>query len=312
MRGLVSPCGAASVRACVRWGRPGSDPARYGRRVTELTGAWTREVLRELVGAWPGGTGKVVMQVREHELIGLAVYGMTAHTYALARAVLALDDGDHEAGVTPLVRQAVECATTAIWLEQAGLPAVLTMIREQTRQQRNVITEFVKSGQTPNDEVTQRLTADLEAGLRSTAKAGEKFEERCTEISGGANIYAIYRALSGTSHASTSIVDLYLESTQVEENTTTRALELRRTPKPGQRDAELGIILSMLIAASSAWSRLDRDRYMRTRLKELCRDLKIPFKHSLTTYGLAKVRVREQEHRVTTRPSHPRRERATT
>lgn len=157
----------------------------------------------------------------------------------------------------------------------------------------------MKSGQVPNDEATARLAADLEAGLTSTSQAGARFEARCAEISGGASAYAIYRALSATSHASASVVDLYLASTQVDETTNPRGAALRLDPRAENRDANLGIMLSMLVAAASAWSwsRLDRHRYNRTRLKALCRDLNVGFKHELTARGLAQSRVREQEYR---------------
>jgi hypothetical protein len=261
------------------------------------TGEWTRKTLRELVTAWHDDVGTIAMGAREHQLIGLTVYGLTAHTHALAAAVLALDEADLEAGIVPLVRQAVECAMTAVWLELAGYPAVLTVIQEQTRQQRNLIAEFVKSGQVPNDEATARLAADLQAGLASTSQAGARFEARCAEISGGTSAYAIYRALSATSHASASVVDLYLASTQVDETTNPHGAALRLDPRAENRDANLGIMLSMLVAAGSAWSRLDRHRYNRTRLKALCRDLNVAFKHELTARGLAQSRVRGQEYR---------------
>lgn len=265
--------------------------------MTVLTGDWTRDVLRELVGAWHDDIGTIAMGVREHELIGLTVYGLTAHTHALARAVIALDEGDHEAGIAPLVRQAMECAMTAVWLELAGYPAVLTVLHEQTRQQRNLIDEFVKAGQVANNDVAERLAADLQAALQSTSTAGSKFQERCSEISGGANIYALYRALSATSHAGASVVDLYLTSARVDESTNLHDAALRLDPEPGNRDSDLAILLSMLVAAASAWSRLDRRRYKRTRLKALCQDLHIAFRHELTAHGLAQSRLREREYR---------------
>lgn len=264
-------------------------------------------MLRELVDAWDNSPDGVAMGRREHQLIGLMVYGLTAHAHALARSVLALDAEDLDAGIVPLVRQAMECSTTAMWLELTGYPAVLTVLDEQSRQQRNLFDEFVKSGQLHDDGALESLEADLKSGLQSASKAGRAFHERCSEISGGATIYAVYRALSATSHAGASVVDLYLESTRVDEDTidNTEDLALRRVPKANLRDEALGTLLSMLVAASLAWSRLDRDHYLRTRLKEMARVLKVAPRHQLTPHGLAQVSIRKREHRAQQRSYSP-------
>ncbi len=237
---------------------------------------------------------------RESELIGLAVYGLTAHTHALARAVLVLDEVDGEtAGIVPLVRQAMECAITAVWLELAGYPAVLTLVREQSRQQRNVINEFIKSGATARaDMALERIDDKFREGLLSASKAGERFEERCKEVEGAASTYAVYRALSATSHAGASVIDLYLASTQVDENSRATAA-LRIDPgDPASRESHLGILLAMLLTASAAWSRIDRRRYVRTRIKELARELELPFRSQMSAYGYSQQRKREQEYRI--------------
>lgn len=282
-----------------------SSPRRYDHRMPRTSSDQTREMLLELLDAWDSKTGSVTLGNRESQLIGVTVYGLTAHTHELARAVLALDEADLVAGIVPLVRQAMECAMTAVWLELAGYPAVQTMLREQTRQERNLLKEFVKSGQLHDADAINHLEEELKHGLQSTSESGKKFEARCREIAGGGTIYAVYRALSATSHASTSVVDLYLEPTQdgdesvrVDENSRMGHLALRLDPKSDLRDQALGALLSMVVGAASAWSRLDRHHYMRTRLKEMCRDLNISFKKELTAHGLAQVTARRKEDRT--------------
>ncbi|MFS0703330.1 DUF5677 domain-containing protein [Cellulomonas sp. 179-A 9B4 NHS] len=257
----------------------------------------TRETLRALVDEWheAAAADSITMRTREHMLIGLTVYGLVAHVYTLTEAVMLLDEKGRQQAALPLVRQAIECGYTAVWLELAGYPAVLTMLREQTRQQRNVIDAFVRSGQAPNAESTARLNEELERALKSATAAGEKFEQRCRELVGGDQIYAMYRAASHTSHAGTAVVDLYLESARIGE-IGARGAALRDTPKADSFEPWMSMLLVALVHATAAWSRIDARRTARTRMKSLAKEVGTTPHLQLSSAGFLMKQQRQREY----------------
>ncbi|WP_066589216.1 DUF5677 domain-containing protein [Cellulomonas timonensis] len=261
-----------------------------------------QSALRSLIADWNSATttGSIGMGRRDHMLIGLTVYGLTAQVYHLAEAALVLDEHGLDQAAIPLVRQAIECAITAVWLERSGYPEVLSLIREQTRQQRNAIEEFVKVGAKFDDPTAQqRVAAELDGLLRTQTPAGEKFAARCDELAGANAYYALYRVASSTSHASTAVVDRYLEGAHLDEDAPAGIALLGR-PEVAE-DETLGGVSNMLdmgVLATSAWSRIDKRHTARTAMKHLCRVLEIPYRMELTAHGLAQQREREIEYKV--------------
>ena len=96
----------------------------------------TRAILRSLIDDWRVDSGQVEMGVRRSVLIGLSVYGLTAHTYTLAQAVLTLCEHDQHVAAVPLIREAIECSTTAVWIELSGYPAALAVATDGERARR--------------------------------------------------------------------------------------------------------------------------------------------------------------------------------
>lgn len=253
-----------------------------------------RATLHELIDAWHDSATPVQMSLREHVLVGLTIYGLTAHTYTAVEGALALHEAGHSVAATPLARQAVECATTAAWVELAGYPAALALLQDQARNSKNAVAAFVKSGAAIDPALSERLAADLAAAFATNTGAGQKFEQRCTEIEGGETLYAVYRAMSATCHAGASVVDLYAH--QVEPTDANRlGLALSTRPKVGPADTYLGMLLMSLVTATSAWSRLDRARTHRSRMKALNRQLGTSYEKRLSAAGFGKMQVRERE-----------------
>ena len=254
----------------------------------------TREVLRLLVDDWRKDAGDLQMGRRQHVLIGLSVYGLTAHTHTLAAAALTLDEHGHHLAVVPLVRQAIECAVTAVWIERSGYPAALTLLREQSRHAKNTLAEFVKSGMPHSAEATERVTKELATSLNSTTKSHEAFEKRCGELANGAQLYAMYRAASEVSHAGAALVDRYLVNADITE-ISPLGVGLRLAPGDEQNDVWLGTMLAMAVHATSAWDRLDKRRVARTRMKDLCSRLDVTYQPELSAAGLKAKRIRDDE-----------------
>lgn len=254
-----------------------------------------REILTTLIADWNTGTS-VDVGVRENILVGLTIYGLTAHTHALAEAVVTLYDSDQYTAAVPLVRQMIECAMTTVWVELAGYPGALALVHEQSRNVRNALKAFAAAGMPPNEEATRKLEDDLRADLTTTTPAGRNFEQRCREIDGGDVMYATYRSASQVSHATVSIVDLYFEGADLEEAAPYQVALLTR-PKENAADLWLGIALSMVIQATSVWSRIDRSHTSRTRMKDLNRRLGTRYRQQFTAHGLRSQHTRESEFR---------------
>lgn len=252
-----------------------------------------REILKTLIADWHGGTS-VEIGVRENTLVGLTIYGLTAHTHALAEAVVTLYDADQHTAAVPLVRQAIECAMTTVWVELAGYPGALALIQEQSRNVRNAFETFVAAGMPLDEEVTRRLEEDVRAGLKTATPAGRNFEHRCREIDGGGSMYAAYRSASHVSHASASVVDLYFEGPDIED-VAPSDVTLLTHPKEYGADGWLGTLLSMVVQATSVWSRIDRSHASRTRMKGLNRRLGTRYRQEFTADGLRNQRTRERE-----------------
>lgn len=253
--------------------------------------------LRLLVEEWHAdfhASGSLSIGVREHWLIGLGVYGLTAQVMTLTEAVLTLDEHNQNQATIPLIRPAIECALTADWIERGGYAEVLAIIREQTRQQRNAIDEFVRSGMPMEPEVDDRLAAELADAFRSDTAAAEKFADRCKEFEGGGRLYALYRVASHTSHANAAVIDLYMEKSRITEDAPF-GLALRDTPKVENVDGWLGILLVMVVRTLSAWSRLDRRHTFGTRAKALARELEINYVPRMSPLGLAQQSKRQRE-----------------
>jgi hypothetical protein len=256
-----------------------------------------RAILATLIADWRVPVPSIEVAARDNILVGLTIYGLTAHTYTLAEAVVTLyDSGQHVAAV-PLIRHAIECTMTAVWVELAGHAAALALVQEQNRNIRNAFATFTAAGMQPDDEAARQLAEDALRMLKTATPAGKYFEQRCKEIEGGIVMYGAYRSASQVSHASASVVDLYLEGADIEGVSPT-GMKLLNRPQEFSPDSWLGTLLSMVIQATSVWSRIDRGHTARTAMKALNRRLGTQYKQTYSAQGLRGDRVRAQELRA--------------
>jgi len=150
-----------------------------------------------------------------HDLSRMAtMYGLVSHVHRTAQAILVLIDSGHHNAAVPLVRLAFETSLTSAWLAQSkddhGVAAIL---KEHTRQRRN-LRENLRSSVAETFRESAETVADTDSsGFDHTADEARRFDQICGDLSpGGADAYVYYRALSAYSHPSVDIADLYLKA----------------------------------------------------------------------------------------------------
>lgn len=254
----------------------------------------TQMILEELITDWRKNQADGVnMRVRESQWVGVVVYSLTAHTMHLTEAVLCLYERDLKPAATPLIRQAIECAYTAVWVETYGAEAARALMHEQSRNALNTLAQFVRAGFEEKADAVAAVRATLDDLEPSASASGSKFFERCADLVGGDAMYATYRAASSKSHASTSIVDLYLHSVDVSA-TNPLGLAVSDEPDATGSAAWLGLLLAMVVHAALAWSRLDAQHSQRTRLKSIARQLGVRAEPVQTDKGFTRSNARDQ------------------
>jgi len=100
--------------------------------------------------------------------------------------------------------------------------------------------------------------------------------------------------MSATCHAGASVVDLYAHKIEPTPDNWL-GLGLATRPKVGEADRTLGMLLISLVAATSAWSRLDANHTHRTRMKELNRLLGTTYEKKLSDSGFLHSQERRRE-----------------
>jgi len=252
--------------------------------------------LDELVELWREDPyGSVDMKRRGMDSIGLTIYGLAAHAHALAAAVRVLDKAGGEPTMVPLVRQILECAVTAAWVEKYGQRAVLAVVHDDARGRVNTFKQFVESG-TPDDGSVAEWQAALDLLDPDRSRSSEHFEQRCAEIEGLGGTYAMYRALSGISHASGMVSEMYLR--QVDQPTKDQpGVVLARGPEEWARDAVLGTALTYLLLAAAAWDRVDGQHRSRSRLKQIASEIGVRLAWQESAVGLRRQHEWERARR---------------
>lgn len=256
--------------------------------------AEVHRILGTLIEDWYGSAAADLwIGHRENIGIGVTAFGLTAHVYTLAEGVMSLYDADQQLPAVPLVREAIECAVTAAWVDLAGYAGAHALLYEQTKSRRNALKAYVDLGMPSQDEVTQ-LDAELAASLKTNTGTRQNFEQRCREFEGGPWMYALYRAASQVSHATMSVVEMYMGEAGIDDDAP-HGLELSLRPAAYSPDAWLRYLLVAVVQATSPWSRLDKARTHRAAMKALNTRLGTRYRQRFTAEGLKKQRHRENE-----------------
>ena len=175
-------------------------------------GEESSRVLHELLDLWRGYGSEARFRIIDGSLVGgLQIRTLVEHCARLTEAILLLVSEGHYITAMPLVRQTLECAVTAAWISIAP-DATFAAIYESARQQNNSYSAVLgQDSLFENPERTEELANMLERFGGYKSGAGQFFEKRCKELSGGESLYVYYRIFSQVSHADLSLMDEYLE-----------------------------------------------------------------------------------------------------
>lgn len=249
-------------------------------KISELEPDVVRARIDEIVAMWDvDGIEKIQILARDHESVGLTLFGLASHCVALARAVRTLEGTDDGAAIVPLVRQMLECTITAVWLQTYGARASVKIHSEDARARLATFKNFVEAGYADDGSI-KHWQSELDSLAPLTTKASEKVYERCQEIEGFSSLYAEYRAFSSLSHASAMVVDLYIEKRP------NGRIEAAAQAKDWARDAVVGLSLIYLLLAVRAWDTYEKGHPRRTRLKEIAAEMNIRLEWKQTAAGL--------------------------
>lgn len=242
-----------------------SEPAE-AERVEEL-----RSTLGELLTIWDDRPDKTsVGKDRPMEPARLAVVlALASHTHRLARAAMHLHKAGMDLEAMPLVRGALEHGLTAQWMVHNEEEALAGFINEQQRQRRATGKAMLKIGWGEVEEVTSIIEKSVVVPSTGDGPA-RSFQQLCEDFDPmGSHMYAVYRALSGYTHAGHHIVDSYLNLGDT--------IKIRINPgKPLPTAAWLWTLCAGCMWASRAADMLDRNRPHRQPLRRIARVLRTP------------------------------------
>ena len=199
-----------------------------------------------------------------------AVIGLARHAHDTAgAAALLLEDG-HTNSAVPLVRLTYEDALTAVWLVQShDHHGITAFMHEYARGRRALRADASLAASAVFREGADQVTDADPSPYEDKLDSFQQFRQLCLDLNpGGVDAYLLYRVLSGYSHASVNVADLYLEEAE--------------GGVPGKRDepkeALSPALLYYLLACSLVWvgrafTYLSHDRAHRSLLRRSARRL---------------------------------------
>lgn len=138
----------------------------------------------------------------------VAIHTTAHHATRMARANLLLDAQLDGIESVPIARSIVESAITVGWLLLTPDSGHL-LIKEGARSRKTAIEDLIAQGDEPGPGYQQAVATLSEYEERGLT-GGSHVKSRSDAFAGGAQLYSIYRALSGRSHAGLGIMDFYV------------------------------------------------------------------------------------------------------
>lgn len=229
--------------------------------------------IRELIALWrdqnSGGTIEIPF-VEGLPLAGVTIFIMTQHSVAISESVLLLTAADKFLEAVPLIRLTMECAVTAAWLSvtpNAGNAAR----HEEARNRLATINSIFEDPDRLDEALLVDVVSEVTQLAEHKSEAARNFEKRCKSLAGGDKIYALYRILSGFSHAGIGLTDLYLA--RVPETSTNpyglTLLDKANYPSP---DASLVHQVGMLALSMKALDNIAPSHPNRQALDKIAKD----------------------------------------
>lgn len=172
-----------------------------------------RAVIAELLGLWESqARDKVIVRTDlVNQRTPFLIRGLTAHAVDSARAVLMLYRASQPVAAVPIVRAVMEDALTAAWL-LAEPGASSSFMSAGIMERATALRKILERGAGEDHAgIAARLEEGAELLKQLGTPSGHKIEQRFRSLDGGdGGLYLAYRLASQLSHASPSIVDLYL------------------------------------------------------------------------------------------------------
>jgi hypothetical protein len=265
---------------------PDLSPAGYAGRLDRLLAHWD-----SLNVSQPSLRGRPDVTPAR----ALTIWGLAAHAHAQARFVRQLGAAGVE--VAPMVRTAYECALSAQWIITRGPRALPAFLNEGARQRLNLgksMREAQWAGMT--QEIVDQLEAERlpKGDLDDQAKQVHKIID---DFHIGPTLYAVYRFLSGFSHAGISVVDAY----QTDDPSSPVGLALLRTGRLAGVGSWVWILVWTLVWAGRALDWITLGSPSRHFYKGIARESGMPGAVLVPTQA-ARAQAFADEHRASRRP----------
>jgi hypothetical protein len=233
------------------------------------------KAIRRLITLWEeqNSLGTVEIPLMEgRPLVGVTIHIMAQHSVALSESVLVLTSAKMFLESAPLIRLTMECAVTAAWLSitpNAGNAAR----HEDARNRLATINSIFEDPERVDGDLQEEAKATVVELAEHKSDAARYFEKRCKKIAGGEKLYALYRMMSGFSHAGIGLTDLYLaEVTESPSNPYgISLLEKSNYPAP---EASLVNQVGMLALAMKAWDDILPTHPSRTALANIANEFR--------------------------------------
>jgi hypothetical protein len=175
----------------------------------------SRAVIADLLAIWDADAMEkaTVRTDLANHMTPILIRGLTAHAVDSARAVLTLYRASQPVAAVPIVRAVMEDALTAAWL-LAEPDASQSFVSAGAMSRAVALRAILRRGAGEDHAaIAARLEQSRELVEQLGTPSGHTIEQRFQSPDGGdGGLYLAYRLASQLSHASPSIVDMYIGS----------------------------------------------------------------------------------------------------
>lgn len=198
-----------------------------------------------------------------------AVFGVARHALETGDAGLRLWREGRQLVAMTLMRSALECAVTALWLVQSP-EAIMGFVGEEYRQRRNLSREMAESASESFRAGASRIAHLDEHRIETTAAPQAKaFWQLCDTLNGGRDAYLYYRFESAMVHPTVFLTDFYVEDAP----DTSAGCTLMMQPKAVGVDAWPFLTVASMMWANRALDHVSKWHPHRSRLREVATEL---------------------------------------
>lgn len=198
-----------------------------------------------------------------------AVFGVARHAIETGDAGLRLWFEGRQLVAVTLMRSALECAVTALWLVQSP-EAIMGFVAEEYRQRRNLSREMAESSVESFRAGASQIAYLDEGRIETTAAPqAKRFSQLCETLNGGRDAYLYYRFESAMVHPTVFLTDYYVE----EAPGTPAGCTLMMEPKAVGVDAWPFLTVASMMWANRALDHVSKWNPHRSRLRQIAREL---------------------------------------